>query len=108
MQCDELSLGSSEIRASEGTGGHTVDRWKRKEAIKTIAGYAQALSPLGLAAVESLEKNVLTSQGTRSILKHNFFPLWILQKECSLTLGTQWQPVFYHAGYAVFTQTLAP
>ncbi|CAB1417324.1 unnamed protein product [Pleuronectes platessa] len=30
---------------SEGTGGHSEDRWKRKEAIRTIAGYVQALSP---------------------------------------------------------------
>lgn len=28
---------------SEGTGGHAADRWERKEAIKTIAGCAQAL-----------------------------------------------------------------
>lgn len=49
--------GSAEIGGREGTGGHTVDRWKRKEAIKTIAGYVQALSLLGLAAVESLKNN---------------------------------------------------
>lgn len=51
-----LSLGKQQIGGIEATGGHTVDRWKRKEAIKTIAGYVQALSPLGLAAVESLDK----------------------------------------------------
>lgn len=57
MSPDELILGSAEIAGGEGTGGHTVDRWKRKEAIKTIAGYVQALSLLSLAAVESLENN---------------------------------------------------
>lgn len=35
-----------------------MDRWKRKEVIKTIAGYVLALSLLSLAAVESLRKNV--------------------------------------------------
>lgn len=57
LSSDELILGSAEIGGSEGTGGHTVDRWKRKEAIKTIAGYVQALSLLSLAAVESPENN---------------------------------------------------
>lgn len=58
LSSDELILGSAEMGGSEGTGGHTVDRWKRKEAIKTIAGYVQALSLLSLAAVESLENNL--------------------------------------------------
>lgn len=50
---DELILGSAEIAGSQGTGGHTVDRWKQKEAIKTIAGYVQALSPLILAIYQT-------------------------------------------------------
>lgn len=55
---DELILGSEMIAGSEDTGGHAVDRWKRKEAMKTIAGCAQAISLHRLAATESLEKNV--------------------------------------------------
>lgn len=55
MSSDELILGSAEIGGRERTGGQAVDRWKRKEAIKTIAGYVQALSLLCLAAVESLQ-----------------------------------------------------
>lgn len=58
LSSDELILRSAEIGGREGTGGHAVDRWKRKEAIKTIAGYMLALSLLSLAPVESLENNL--------------------------------------------------
>lgn len=55
---DELILGSAEIGGREGTGGQTADRWKRKEAIRTMAGYVLALSLLSLVAVESQEGNL--------------------------------------------------
>ena len=58
-----MSLSSGQRR-----GRALEDRWKRREAIWTIAGYVQALSVLNLAAVVSLEKYVeATSLGTCSI-----------------------------------------
>lgn len=35
-----------------------MDRWKRKEAAQTMAGYVQGLALLTLAAVESVENNL--------------------------------------------------
>lgn len=58
LSSSELILRSAETGGSEGIAGHTVDRWKGKEAVLTIAGYVQALSLLSLAAVESVENNL--------------------------------------------------
>lgn len=74
LSSDELILGSAEIGGSGGTGGHTVDRWKRKEAIKTIAGYVQALSLHSLATMESLENNLSDiPHYERAVISNNLF-----------------------------------
>lgn len=90
LSSDELILGSAEMGGSEGTGGHTVDRWKRKEAIKTIAGYVQALSLLSLPAVESLENNL-------SNILSDFFetPVKGMQLSCKHSVPASFSFVFW-------------
>ena len=62
-----------------------MDRWKRKEAIKTMAGYVRALSLLCLDAVESPENNpsdILRHEP--AIVSKNFFgvPVKGMQPSC--------------------------
>lgn len=58
LQSDELILGSEEIGDSEGTGGQTVDRWKRKEAIRQWQDMCRPFPYSARPSVESLENNL--------------------------------------------------